>query len=79
MIALLERALALDGDVIECGVFRGGSLRTICKTVRDTVGRRKTVFGLDTFAGFPAGSISAVDTSPFRPVSRLQGKLLAII
>ena len=74
MIALLERSLALDGDVIECGVFRGRSLRMICKTIHSLAGRRKTVLGLDTFEGFPEGSVSAVDASLFRPISRLQGK-----
>ena len=74
MIELLEHTLMHEGDVIECGVFRGGTLRMICKTVRDLVGREKTVFGLDTFSGFPDGSISIIDASLFRPVSRLKDK-----
>ena len=74
MIELLEGALRLDGDVMECGVFRGATLRMICKAVRDSVGRRKTILGLDTFAGFPETNISSVDASPFRPLARLQGK-----
>ena len=53
MIALLERSLVLDGDVIECGVFRGDTLRMIAKTVHGMTGRGKAVLGLDTFKGFP--------------------------
>ena len=74
MIELLEKAVSLEGDLIECGVFRGGSIRMICKTVRDLVGRKKTVFGLDSFEGFPETSFSSADTKLFRPVSRLKGK-----
>lgn len=73
LIALLEDALKLDGDVVECGVFRGASLRRICKTVGD-LAPEKTVFGLDSFEGFPEGGITEADTKLFRSETRLMGK-----
>ena len=75
MIKLLKQALVLEGDVIECGVFHGGSLRKICKTVRDIpTNQPRTVLGLDTFTGFPPTSLSNMDTTLFRPLSSLQYK-----
>lgn len=73
LIALLEQALSLPGDVIECGVFRGASLRRIAKTVKDRAPER-TVFGLDSFEGFPDGGITEEDTQQFRSETRLMGK-----
>ena len=70
LIELLETVLPLDGDVIECGVFRGRTLRMICRAVKG----KKTVLGLDTFQGFPDLSLTESDTSWLRPVSRLRGK-----
>ena len=58
LIALLEDALKLPGDVVECGVFRGASLRRIAKTLKDIAPERK-VFGLDSFEGFPDGGVTA--------------------
>jgi len=77
MISLLETTLGLDGDVIECGVFRGRSLRLICKTCRDRVGYGKAILGLDTFEGFPENGISSYDTKRFRSAFRLMGKFQA--
>lgn len=73
LIALLEDALKHPGDVIECGVFRGDSLRRILKTVKDRAPDR-TVFGLDSFEGFPPGGITGFDTTQFRSKDRLEGK-----
>lgn len=73
LIALLEQALKQPGDVIECGVFRGASLRRIAKTVRD-IAPERTVFGLDSFEGFPEGGITDADTKLFRSETRLMGK-----
>lgn len=46
----LSQCLQLDGDVIEVGVFKGGSLQRICETTKT---HNKNVFGYDTFEGLP--------------------------
>jgi SAM-dependent methyltransferase len=74
LIALLEQALAYPGDIVECGVFRGDSLRRIAKTVKERA-PGKTVFGLDSFEGFPPGGITSLDiSSSLRSQTRLEGK-----
>jgi hypothetical protein len=40
----------LDGDLAECGAFRGGSAKLICKTIQ----HKKTLHLFDTFDGIPA-------------------------
>lgn len=73
LIALLEDALAVPGDIVECGVYRGASLRRIAKTVK-AIAPEKTVFGLDSFEGFPEDGVSTSDSGPMRSVERLSGK-----
>lgn len=73
LVALLEDALKQPGDIVECGVFRGDSLRRICKTVKD-IAPERTVFGLDSFEGFPPGGITGFDITRFRSKTRLEGK-----
>ena len=73
LIALLEQALDHPGDIVECGVFRGDSLRRIAKTVKETAPDR-TVFGLDSFEGFPPGGITSLDITSLRSKTRLEGK-----
>jgi O-methyltransferase len=73
LIGLLEKALERPGDVVECGVYRGQSLRWICKTVGD-IAQERTVFALDSFEGFPPGAITPFDLTHFRGKSRLEGK-----
>lgn len=68
LIALLEESLSLAGDIVECGVYRGASLRRICKTIKDNASD-KIVFGLDSFEGFPNTGVSSKDTA-----ARLKGK-----
>jgi O-methyltransferase len=54
---LLDECLSrnLDGDLIECGVFRGGSLADIARAVKSRTPSKK-VFGADTFEGHPFDS-----------------------
>ena len=40
----------LDGDIIECGVWKGGSLALMGKFLND-VGVKRKIFGFDTFDG----------------------------
>ncbi len=44
MISLLESVLCLPGDVIECGVFRGMSLRQIGMTLSEKSSRQTVVW-----------------------------------
>jgi O-methyltransferase len=49
----LQQALHLDGDIIECGVFRGGTALLEARTMlRDPGGRTLHLF--DSFEGMPA-------------------------
>ncbi len=73
LIYLLEGVLELPGDIVECGVYRGASLRRIAKTAKDRT-PEKTVFGLDSFEGFPEDGVTDADSSAARSVNRLAGK-----
>jgi len=48
----LQQALNLDGDLVECGVFRGGTALLAAATVREQVGERPLHL-VDSFAGMP--------------------------
>jgi SAM-dependent methyltransferase len=73
MIALLESTLHLSGDVIECGVYRGASLRKICRAVSD-FSPDKLVFACDSFSGFPAEQVGRVDLGFLRFRHRVKKK-----
>jgi len=53
-LSLLEKCIkdGLDGDVIECGVYKGGSSFQIAKKIKFLTSN-KTLFALDTFEGHP--------------------------
>jgi O-methyltransferase len=48
----LQQALALDGELLECGVFRGGTALLEATTVREA-GRERSLHLVDSFAGMP--------------------------
>ena len=73
LIGLLEETLALPGDIVECGVFRGGSLKRIARAARD-VAPGKTIYGCDSYEGFPEDSVGSNDWTFFRRTSRLKDK-----
>ncbi len=73
LIALMEEALALPGDIAECGVFRGSTLWLMGVTAREQA-PDKDLLGLDSFEGFPDGQVTDEDTSFFRTRSRLSKK-----
>lgn len=54
IVSLLEECLSkkLEGNAIECGVFRGGSL-TQMGLVMKQLDPQKRLFGVDTFEGHP--------------------------
>ena len=53
MASLLEKCLQkkLDGNVIECGVYKGGSCRVLANKLKSCKSS-KILFALDTFSGF---------------------------
>jgi O-methyltransferase len=52
LVRLLQSTGGLDGNVIECGVYRGGSLVKIATAVKAR-DQGKQVFAVDTFEGHP--------------------------
>ena len=69
----LDQCLRLDGDVAECGVFRGASLLRLACTLRQA-NSDKSLIGFDSFGGFPAGSVEDVDVPAKRILSRVASK-----
>lgn len=49
----------IEGDVIECGVFRGGSLVKIGLKMKERKSK-KNLYGVDTFEGHPYDSVEDV-------------------
>jgi hypothetical protein len=56
-------ALKLDGDFVECGVYRGFSTAVVAKYIRFAEQRRKWYL-YDTFAGIPADQLNRGHESP---------------
>lgn len=50
---LLNQALAIEGDVWECGVYRGGTAALFANTIAES-GAAKKLYLFDTFTGMPA-------------------------
>ena len=67
-IQLLNKASALEGDVVECGVYQGRSLIRMALFLKQS-GIGKKVYGLDSFEGFP--SVDSVDVGPGRSEEQL--------
>lgn len=65
LIGLFEESLALDGDVIECGVFRGSTTRRLGRRMAELAPSKK-LFACDSFEGFPQDRILDADLGPFR-------------
>jgi|ERR1035441_3349920 O-methyltransferase len=49
---LLRQALKIDADIVECGVYRGGTAAMIARIVADSGSSRK-LYLFDTFSGMP--------------------------
>jgi O-methyltransferase len=43
----------VEGDIVECGVYNGHNLYYYCKFAK-LLKLNKTIYGLDTFSGFPS-------------------------
>lgn len=52
---LFKKIVNVEGSVIDCGVYHGGSLMTWAKlsSILEPVNWKRVVYGFDTFAGFP--------------------------
>jgi hypothetical protein len=72
-LQLLERCCQLQGDVIECGVYRGKSLLRVATWLKSR-GIRKLVHGLDSFDGFPQEAIDQLDLGPGRTMQKVSGR-----
>ncbi len=70
---LLREVAHLDGEIIECGVYRGHTLLRIAAVVGQ-VAQQKQIYGMDSFGGFPVGSVKDVDVSDGRRINRVQNK-----
>lgn len=62
LLTLARQALRLDGTVVECGVFRGGTAMLLAKAIADA-GSAARLSLFDTFEGMPA-------TDPARDLHR---------
>ncbi len=50
---LLRQAMRIEGDVWECGVYKGGTAAMMAATLRDNPVFKKRLFLFDTFHGMP--------------------------
>lgn len=50
--SILEKTKGIEGDVIELGVYRGGTTVAIAKKLKD-LNSNKMLYSLDTFEGYP--------------------------
>ena len=73
LCSLLESTLDLEGDVIECGVYRGGTLLRLARTLCEHA-PQKTLYGLDSFQGFPEDRIGDRDVAPARSLDKIRDK-----
>lgn len=63
------KARDLDGDFVECGVYRGSMSRMIAHYVDLHLLPHKRFYLLDTFSGIPLESLSAEELTSRRPVA----------
>jgi SAM-dependent methyltransferase len=72
-LKLIERVVHLEGDVAECGVFRGRTLLAMANYV-DSVDKNKIIYGFDSFKGFPGDSVGYVDLGPGRTMTNVKNR-----
>ena len=73
-IATLDRALDVDGDIIECGVFWGRSLITMARKAKRHGKSAKQIFALDSFDGFHEDSIDECDLGKSRTLRKVRSR-----
>lgn len=66
----LQQALAIDGEVLECGVFRGGTALLEATAIREA-GRERPLHLVDSFEGLPdtTGGVDRLREGDFRATS----------
>jgi predicted O-methyltransferase YrrM len=72
-LTLLGEVAKLEGDILECGVFRGRSLLRMALAARELC-PEKRVIGLDSFDGFPSETITSGDLGPGRTLEKVRGR-----
>ena len=53
LYTLLRQTLKIDADIVECGVYRGGTAAMIAKVIAETGVEGKKLYLFDTFNGMP--------------------------
>ena len=48
------KIIKLNGDIVECGVFKGSSFRKILIYTKLFEGKKRKVYGFDVFGKFPS-------------------------
>lgn len=51
----------IPGDIVECGVWKGGSMMAVARTLLELGDRTRVLHLFDTFEGMPAPTASDVD------------------
>ena len=72
-IDLLLSSIALEGDIIEFGVWRGNMTRRMAAAAKNA-DVKKRLYACDSFEGFGDEVITSQDTSLFRSANRLKKK-----
>jgi hypothetical protein len=57
LFELLSRTSEVEGDIAECGVFRGRTIASMALWVQQHIQKSKHILGFDSFAGFPDEAI----------------------
>jgi len=52
IISMLRNCINIPGEVVECGVYKGGILKMMDSVLRHS-GSNKTIYAFDTFTGMP--------------------------
>lgn len=65
----------IDGAIVECGVWRGGSMMLVARTLIDARAADRELHLLDTFAGMPPPDVVDVDFSGRNAAERLSEDL----
>lgn len=76
LAGLLEHSLGVSGHIIECGVWRGRSIKLMSHVIKSHASRKR-VFACDSFEGFGENVLTTTDVKLFRPMNRLKRKFTA--
>jgi O-methyltransferase len=71
LLKTLQQALRLEGDIVECGVFRGGTALLEAKTLQNHGAAGRTLHLFDSFAGMPqtTGGVDRFEQGDFATTS----------